>query len=115
MLVATLEEEGFKVTYLGVKKDGIIDLEELKKAITKDTSIISVMAVNNEIGVIQPLEDIGKIARENKVFFHSDIAQAFGKIPLDVEKCNIDLASISGHKIYAPKGIGALYIEKNLE
>lgn len=107
-----LEDEGFMVTYLGVKKDGIIDLEELKSAITDKTALVSVMAVNNEIGVIQPIEEIGKICREKGVFFHSDIAQAFGKIPLNVNESNIDLASISGHKIYGPKGVGAMYIRK---
>lgn len=107
-----LEQEGFEVTYLSVQKNGIIDLEELKNAIREDTALVSIMAVNNEIGVIQPIEEIGKICRENSVFFHTDAAQAFGKIPLDVEKMNIDLMSISGHKIYAPKGVGALFVRR---
>ncbi len=107
-----LEQEGFTVTYLGVKPNGLIDLEELKKAITDQTSIISVMGVNNEIGVIQPLKEIGAICREHNVFFHTDCAQAFGKIPLNVDEMNIDLMSISGHKIYAPKGVGALYVRR---
>lgn len=107
-----LEQEGFTVTYLPVQQNGLIDLEELKKAITDKTLLVSVMAVNNEIGVIQPLEKIGKLCREKGVFFHTDAAQAFGKIPLDVEKMNIDLMSISGHKIYGPKGIGALFVRR---
>jgi cysteine desulfurase len=107
-----LEQEGFKVTYLPVKPNGIVDLDKLKNAITEDTMLVSVMAVNNEIGTIQPLKEIGQICREKGVFFHSDIAQAFGKIPINVDECNIDLASISGHKIYGPNGIGALYIRR---
>lgn len=107
-----LEVEGFKVTYLPVNANGIIDLATLEAAITDETMLISVMAVNNEIGVIQPLKEIGKIARKYGVYFHSDIAQGYGKIPINVDECNIDLASISGHKIYGPKGIGALYVRK---
>lgn len=107
-----LEDEGFEVTYLPIQPSGLIDLETLKNAIKDQTMLVSVMAVNNETGVIQPLQEIGKICRERGVFFHSDIAQAYGKIPVDVNANNIDLASISGHKIYGPKGIGALYVRK---
>lgn len=107
-----LEQEGFEVTYLPVMQNGILDLELLENAITDQTLLVSVMAVNNEIGVIQPLKEIGQICRKHNVFFHSDIAQGFGKVPINVDECNIDLASISGHKIYGPKGVGALYIRK---
>ncbi len=107
-----LEEEGFKVTYLPVKSNGLIELAELNKAITSETCLVSIMGVNNEIGVIQPLAEIGKICRERGVFFHSDCAQSFGKIPLDVRAMNIDLMSISAHKIYGPKGVGALYVSR---
>jgi cysteine desulfurase len=107
-----LEQQGFEVTYLPVKPDGLVDLEELKAAITDKTAIVSIMTANNEIGVIQPVAEIGAICRERKVFFHSDCAQAVGKIPLDVNEMNIDLMSISGHKIYGPMGIGALFVRR---
>lgn len=107
-----LEQEGFDVTYLLVQPNGLIDLDVLRAAIRPTTLLVSVMAVNNEIGVIQPLKEIGAITRAAGVLFHTDAAQAFGKIPLDVEAMNIDLMSISGHKIYAPKGIGALYVRR---
>lgn len=107
-----LEQEGFEVTFLPVEKNGLVDLEKLEKAITDKTCLVSIMAVNNEIGVIQPIKEIGAICRKKGAFFHTDAAQAFGKIPLDVEEMNIDLMSISGHKIYGPKGIGAIYIRR---
>jgi cysteine desulfurase len=107
-----LSEEGFEVTYLAVQENGLVDLDKLKSAIRSDTVLVSIMAVNNEIGVIQPLAEIGKICREKGVLFHTDAAQAFGKMPLNVNEMNIDLMSISGHKIYGPKGIGALFVRR---
>ncbi|MEE8393735.1 MAG: IscS subfamily cysteine desulfurase [Rhodospirillales bacterium] len=107
-----LEQEGFTVTYLGVGENGLIDMEELAEAITPKTAIVSIMAVNNEIGVIQPIASIGALCRGKGVFFHSDCAQAVGKIALDVNEMNIDLMSISGHKIYGPMGVGALFVRR---
>ncbi len=107
-----LQDEGFDITYLPVQHNGLIDMQELEAAIRPDTALVSLMAVNNEIGVIQPLEEIGKLCRSKKVFFHTDAAQAVGKIPMDVNKMNIDLMSISSHKIYGPKGIGACYVRR---
>lgn len=107
-----LQDEGFDVTYLPVQPSGLINMEELEAAIRPDTALVSIMAVNNEIGVIQPLEEIGKLCRSKKVFFHTDGAQAVGKIPMDVNRMNIDLMSISSHKIYGPKGMGACYVRR---
>jgi len=107
-----LQDEGFEVTYLPVQNSGLIDMKDLEAAIRPDTCLVSIMTVNNEIGVIQPMEEIGKLCRSKKVFFHSDGAQAVGKIPVDVNKWNVDLMSISAHKIYGPNGIGACYVRR---
>ncbi|MFB2923913.1 IscS subfamily cysteine desulfurase [Aerosakkonema funiforme] len=107
-----LESLGFEVTYLPVQKDGLIDLIELEKAFRPDTILVSVMAANNEIGVLQPIAEIGAMCRDRQILFHTDAAQAIGKIPLDVEAMKIDLMSLTAHKIYGPKGIGALYVRR---
>jgi len=107
-----LEREGFEVTWLKPEADGIVRPEQVQAALRPDTQLVSLMHVNNEIGVIQPLEEIGKLCRSKKVFFHTDAAQAVGKMPMDVNKMNIDLMSISSHKIYGPKGIGACYVRR---
>ena len=109
-----LEKQGYEVTYLDVDEYGVVDLEQLKKSITDQTILISVMFANNEIGTIQPIEEIGKIAKEHKILFHTDAVQAIGNVDIDVHKLNIDMLSMSGHKIHAPKGIGVLYIRKGL-
>ena len=110
-----LEKQGFRVTYLNVNKDGIVDLEELKRAIRNDTILISIMSVNNEIGTIQPIYEISKIAKMYNIIFHTDSVQGVGHIPIDVKDMGIDMLSLSGHKICAPKGIGALYIKEGIE
>lgn len=107
-----LESEGFEVTYLDVQENGLIRMDDLRAAIRPDTILISVMAVNNEIGVIQPLEEIGRLCREKGILFHCDATQAAGKIDLNVDRLNIDMMSLSGHKVYGPKGIGALYVRR---
>ena len=109
-----LEKNGFEVTYLPVYEDGIVKVSDLEDAITDKTILITIMHANNEIGTIQPISEIGKIARENKIYFHTDAVQTVGKIPVNVEEMNVDMLSLSAHKVYGPKGIGALYVKKGV-
>ena len=110
-----LEKNGYEVTYLNVDENGIVDLEQLKRAIRPDTILISVMFANNEIGTIQPIKEIGEIAKEHKIVFHTDAVQAFGQMPINVDEYHIDMLSASGHKLNGPKGVGFLYIRTGLK
>jgi cysteine desulfurase len=110
-----LEKQGFEITRLKVDKYGLVDPEDVKKAIKKETILVSIMHANNEIGTIEPIEEIGKICKERGVYFHTDAAQSFGKIPINVNKMNIDLMTVSSHKMYGPKGVGALFVREGVK
>ena len=111
----SLENKGFKISYIDVDKDGMLNLEKLESEITDQTILISIMYANNEIGTIEPVKEIAQIAHSHGIIFHTDAVQAVGNIPIDVRKMNIDMLSLSGHKLYAPKGIGALYVKSGIE
>ena len=111
----SLENKGFKISYIDVDKDGMLNLEKLESEITDQTTLISIMYANNEIGTIEPVKEIAQIAHSHGIIFHTDAVQAVGNIPIDVRKMNIDMLSLSGHKLYAPKGIGALYVKSGIE